>query len=574
MRRADYPETLARVAAPVLARIERDRRRAPGHLKPLLAAMAEEIFEPDLDLDHIARAAGLEAGIGGGTHPRFAELGDELGQPAWSYLREARLEIAARLLLETPISLLDVGRMVGYSSPSSFRREMRRFLGMPASEYRRRAPRILERGGPPPEGSETEEYWERMLAGELSDDQAWELDAYLARLAPASAAAPLGAAAERSRRLRRTLADGFVTTVEDLDDFADRRRFCRDAVRFPDGTFFERLSQKSRGASADRSAGDRPDRPSPAVEWALLAVDSLAANRELETCPGRAALAWARLALARWRAGDLAGAERDLGRWTRDTGRGDGGRPSWRAESGRVAAALHWHQGRRRPALEIAEPMVAAHREAGSPGLARALILRAELRAAAADLDAAGEARAELLERALADVEEARDLAAEGSQEARAAAFSLWLRILVKIGDRAEKITGLAGARRLAPDLGDDAAPRLLWLEGHCSTGGGPLAGLGRPEGLWHRARERFQALGDDLWVARTSLDLARLGGAGEASEAAARLGAVAAAPEDLAALRALAAGKVADADLDRAEDVLRRLEWRRRASRALRLAL
>ncbi len=213
-------------------------------------------------------------------------------------MREARLEIAARLLLETPIPIAEIGRMVGYSSVSTFRGRLGGFLGMSAAQYRRRAPRTLERGGRPPAGADTEEYWERMLAGELSEEEARALDAYLERLAPDSSP-PTAAEAEAERwtRWHETLADGFVTSLRDLD-LADRRRFARDAVWFPDATFFERLSRE---AAAD------PD-PERAVEWALLAIDSLAANQTfgLETDPRLAALAWARLALARWRAGNLA----------------------------------------------------------------------------------------------------------------------------------------------------------------------------------------------------------------------------------------------------------------------------
>ena len=105
------------------------------------------------------------------------------------------------------------------------------------------------------------------------------------------------------------------------------------------------------------------------------------------------------------------------------------------------------------------------------------------------------------------------------------------------------------------------------------------------PEPLWRQARERFADLGDDLWVARASLDLARfclaVGRPGEAtavaSELASTLGAAAAGPEDTAALeplgRAAPFTEVASDDLDRAEAVLKRLEWGRRADRALDLA-
>ncbi|MCP3965835.1 MAG: AraC family transcriptional regulator, partial [Lentisphaerae bacterium] len=195
----------------------------------------------------------------------------------------------------------EIGRLVGYDSVPSFRKLLRGFLGMAPSEYRRRAPALLERAGAPPDGAQTNAYWERMLAGELPGDQARELDDYLGRLVPASA--PAAAASdddERTARLRRTLAEGLSEALDDpkVDDrtltFAEQRQLVRDAVWFPDGTFFEHLSELSAAADPERG-----------VELAQLALDSVGARRLLEVRPGRQAVAWARLARARWRAGDV-----------------------------------------------------------------------------------------------------------------------------------------------------------------------------------------------------------------------------------------------------------------------------
>ncbi len=552
-----------RAAAPALAAIEQDGQRAPKRLQPLFAAIAELLFEPDLSLDQLQHAAGL-------SDPEiFSDLREEVGQPAWTYLRDARLETAARLLLTTPISLSEIGRMVGYGSPSTFRRTLRSFLGMSASQYRRQATRLLEQAGPPPDGTQTDEYWQRMLAGELSDSEARTLDDYLEHLAPTSIpAAEPDQEAGRWARLRQTLAEGLADTLETLP-FAEQRRLARNAVWFPDGTFFEHLSRLGKEEDRLWSVGDPSGRPERGVELALLGVDSLTANQILETQPGYAALAWARLARARWRAGDLSGAERDLEQSAHDFAREreEDLDPSSEAERSRVAAAFLWHQGHRRRALELADDSVRAHRQARSGELRKALELRAELRAATADLGTGEE-----LEAALADVEEARDLLAAAPAADQTALVSLWLRILVLSHDRAERIVALPLARHAA------SGPLLLWFEGHCTAAAEPL---------WREARERFAELDDELWIARTTLDLARLcvsdGRAAEASALAAQLastlGALAASPEDLAALTALDRGtgpvtEVASDDLDQAEHVLKRLEWNRRAQRALDLAM
>ena len=580
LSRADYPQTLDDVAAPVLQAIERDRRRAPGRLRPLLGAILETIFDPDLDLDQVIRDAGLDE-----TQARrlLAEFGDELGRSPWSYLRDHRLDVAARLLLETPIALLEIGKMVGYTSPSSFRQLMRDFLGMSASQYRRSAPRVLERAAPAPADSNTPEYWERMLAGELCDDEARELDAYLERLAPVRAPEPpADGEAERFSRLRQKLADGFVDTLETLD-LADRRRFARDAAWFPDDTYFQRHSRRSR----EVAEGD----PEAGTLWALLAIDSVAANQtfELETDPALSLLGWARLALTRWRAGDLAGAEKDVQQAEREAARvlGNPCPGAWKAEACRVVAAFDWHQGRRLKALTIAEVMVALHRAIGPEALRQALLLRAELRTAYADSDAGEDATEQddvetgtrvILQGALADVEEALDLPGAGEDD-RAGVVGLRSRILVLLGERAEMAVALAQARRRETPASELEAAILLWLEGHAETA---------PEALWRQARERFSALGDELWVTRIDVDLARRHlatgraerAAARAAKVAARLGAMVTAPEDSAALKALGraasgAGELARADLDRVERILKRLEWQRRAADgALRLAL
>ncbi len=479
---------------------------------------------------------------------------------------------------------------------------------MPPSRYRKRGRQRLDRAGPLPGGADTTDYWRRMHAGELSGDEARELDAYLERLAADSGPAAAGDADARWARLRRTLAEGLAETLEFLPS-AEQRRLVRDAVWFPGDSFFEFLSERS--AEARRDPGGGADR---GVELALLAIDSLTANSRLETEPETAALAWARLARARWQAGDLDGAERDLEQSARDSERLEHDPEQGRvAERSRVTAAWHWQRNQRRQALELARRSIASHRAAGGDGLAAALILRAELQAAAGDLEAdlAGD-RAATLRAALADLEEAAaapsppdplsrppltpsrergdQTAPEDAAPARSRrddvtlarlrrddeAVSLRIRLLARIGSRAEIAAALPELQRAADGCGPGIAPRLLWLEGHAAKD---------PEALWRDARGGFAALADDLWVARTILDLGRFclsdDRSGEASalasELATTLGAAAARPEDLAALeplgRAAPFTAVSSDDLDRAEAVLKRLEWQRRAQRALDLA-
>ncbi|MCP3981847.1 MAG: hypothetical protein GY716_21300, partial [bacterium] len=114
--------------------------------------------------------------------------------------------------------------------------------------------------------------------------------------------------------------------------------------------------------------------------------------------------------------------------------------------------------------------------------------------------------------------------------------------------------------RRAAEDSDPGLAPRLRWLEGHAVPAGDDPGA----ESLWRDARRRFADLGDELWVARVTLDLGRLFLAAErpgeaaalASELASILGAHTADRDHLAALESLGRAApftaVGAGDLDR----------------------
>jgi hypothetical protein len=294
--------------------------------------------------------------------------------------------------------------------------------------------------------------------------------------------------------------------------------------------------------------------PARGVELALLAIDTMASNGLLEVDPGAAAMAWARLARARWRAGDLPGTEDALAQSTRDFERTPEQdlEADEEAERSRVTAAWRWFHGRREEALEIADYSVKQHRKARSADLGKALWLRAELRASLGETGAA-----------LEDLEEARGLLGDVPEEW----VELWLRVLVAAGTKTEMANAHDDARPLAED---DA--RLKWLRGHCD-------GAER-ERLWTEARDGFAANADDLWTARASLDLVghylredrRTEALAMASELTRAFGALAEDAESLAVLKALrsavATGTLSAGVLGGVGSVLGRWEWDRRGRR------
>lgn len=149
----------------------------------LFREIYDHLFKPNLKLDQILAAAHLDEKKS--AWRRFAAA---VGQSPWSYIREARMEIAALLLLLTSIHIAKICRRVGYTSPSAFHRLFQTFAGLGPTEYRKQARRLLERGGPPPwDFAGAAYYWPGVFSGELTTIEAVKLDEYLEGLFPAEA---------------------------------------------------------------------------------------------------------------------------------------------------------------------------------------------------------------------------------------------------------------------------------------------------------------------------------------------------------------------------------------------------
>jgi AraC-like DNA-binding protein len=82
-------------------------------------------------VDEIGRQIGLSRSA---LHERFVEL---IGMPPMQYLAQWRMQIAARTLLETSISVAAVALEVGYDSEAAFARAFKRAVGKPPAAWRR-----------------------------------------------------------------------------------------------------------------------------------------------------------------------------------------------------------------------------------------------------------------------------------------------------------------------------------------------------------------------------------------------------------------------------------------------------
>jgi AraC-like DNA-binding protein len=85
----------------------------------------------DWSIDELARRAGLSRSS---LYERFVQL---VGVPPMQYLAQWRMQVAARLLLDTRESVAGVALDVGYDSEAAFNRAFKRLVGTPPATWRR-----------------------------------------------------------------------------------------------------------------------------------------------------------------------------------------------------------------------------------------------------------------------------------------------------------------------------------------------------------------------------------------------------------------------------------------------------
>jgi transcriptional regulator GlxA family with amidase domain len=84
-------------------------------------------------IEELGRQVGLSRSA---LHERFAEM---IGQPPMQYLTHWRVQLASRMLRETPASVLSIAAKVGYDSEAGFGRVFKRVVGVPPATWRRNA---------------------------------------------------------------------------------------------------------------------------------------------------------------------------------------------------------------------------------------------------------------------------------------------------------------------------------------------------------------------------------------------------------------------------------------------------
>jgi AraC-like DNA-binding protein len=83
-------------------------------------------------LDALASGAGASRSV---LAERFVHF---IGQPPMQYLRQLRMQLASRLLLEDGAKVVSVSAAVGFESEAAFSRAFKKCVGLPPDEWRRR----------------------------------------------------------------------------------------------------------------------------------------------------------------------------------------------------------------------------------------------------------------------------------------------------------------------------------------------------------------------------------------------------------------------------------------------------
>lgn len=84
-------------------------------------------------IDELGRQVGLSRSA---LAERFMQF---LGQPPMRYLAHWRIQLGARLLRETGLSVAAIALEVGYESEAAFSRAFNRLVGLPPATWRRQA---------------------------------------------------------------------------------------------------------------------------------------------------------------------------------------------------------------------------------------------------------------------------------------------------------------------------------------------------------------------------------------------------------------------------------------------------
>lgn len=502
-------------AAKTLERIGKDHEQAPPRLQPILAYIEEHLFEPDLDFQQLKRACQLRDN----TLP--IQFHKAVGLPPYAYIKDCRMETAARLLRDTDLKIWQVCTLVGYSGIQVFSRAFLQWSGLRPTAYRRKhqlanpdAPRSSQEANPTErleisqQIAENELLLKKAVQGTLGIDKAEALIQHLLTLYPSAIRTSQPAtedSAQESPNLPTSPGSQQLDerTLEEIHAEAlwsslrerphdDQKQFIGSLSNLEGPGFCHLLRQKSLEAGrGDRKLGVH------LAELALLSIDAID-PRYLD--PRQHALlesqAWTTLGNARRLNWDLNGAAKDLARADQLLPAEDRGALPEAVLTMNKAGLLFFQQ---RPveALELMDRVLPIFKQADAPQeLAQASLMRAQLQQDMALVY-------EDLHRALALIDVKKD------PFLKLTTYHNMALALARLGRLPEALELLPPARALATATSNHGMLlHLKWVEGVIADRSNQIS---LAEVRYEETRDGFLDLGRAGEAATVSLDLAIL---------------------------------------------------------------
>lgn len=481
------PKALLEEAAhPSFDRIKKDLAKAPERLRPMLAHIQENLFDPSLTVLNIQKICNIR------DRSISTHFCSAVGSTIWVYIGERRLETAAYLLKRQTLKIWEISELIGYSSLPVFSRAFCRWSGQQPLAFRRESWKGRTKTRPRAKGFDDSDRLRQAVDGILAPDQANVLidrlcEIYSQRQLPHHKLPVDSEAFEPIHALEILRAIRGCTWEE-------QRVLVREKHQFRSAALYDLLRQKSqKEGRKNRQRG---------VEFAELALEALESCGPGSGTGGHAlrAQAWAWIGNARRLAHDFPGSERAFTQAREDWNAHVGGSHSLiEAEICNLEAGLKFFQRRHAEAEALANHAIPIMRRSGAKRLlVQALTMRASI--------ATGTGKASA---AIPDLREALPIAEElgDTYLAMAVCSFLALALIDHNLDEAEAV--VAQAWRY-PRRADNPflKHQLKWIEG--------LVRMGREdwqaaESRLQEARAGFNRIGDWGQTAVVSLDLAIL---------------------------------------------------------------
>ncbi len=433
-----FKQRLQQAVKPTFDCLARLAERAPS-MKPALTVLSDRLFDPGCGEAALAEDAGCS------VDELRATFKQETGLTPEELIREHRMEVAARMLVNVKLTEEEAGHLVGVPDTESFREDFVIWSkGFGPEDFRNRVRDQMARVGPLPESGLSWSYLDRVARSGMTEEETEWLAEYLQLLyLHAAAASP-----------EEKVPDGLTRQFLEEKHAGPWGEQMRDDILMAPH-FFDYLSDKVR--EMGRHDRKRAAELAETVVKSLMSLAEVRGKVDFE----RVTLAWARLAYQRFMAGELGVAEAAFEIAASESyyflPKGEDRDRRLEGERWYLEARLRWFQRRFDEARALLNQAVKTLRRTDSTLLARALLLRV-------GLDSHNPSRTRKL---LDDLRDARELLdAENYPNEMLELNDLWLDVAETWGEVDAVIDALPAIRELGERLGhEETVYRCMWFE-------------------------------------------------------------------------------------------------------------